>query len=58
MKHNATPQPVVDAVRSDLKKRAELAKLAEQLKKYTLPAIAARHSIHLNTVRNIMERAK
>ncbi len=58
MKHNATPNPVVDAVRADLQKRAELAKLAEQLKQYTLPAIASRHGIHLNTVRNIMERAQ
>ena len=58
MKHNATPKPVVDAVLADLQKRAELATLAEQLKQYTLPAIAARHGIHFNTVRNIMERAK
>lgn len=46
----------IAAIRADIRRRAELEKLAEEMRQYTHQAIAARHGVSVGSIKKYGEK--
>ena len=50
-KNEKLSEEKIEAIRADIQRRSELEKLAEEMRRYTHHAIAARHGVSVGSVK-------